>query len=150
MQLEVRIEQEPNADSRISLGDAMDPLGQRCAHLCWTLSERDRSTVDVAAQTFAGEIQRLGLGELRVAPWLSTRDPGWPDDMVGGHHHMGTTRMADSATTGIVDRDCRTHAVDNLYVAGSSVFASSSYVNPTPTLLALAVRLADHLASKLN
>ena len=114
------------------------------------LSERDRYTMDVATRTFASEIRRLGLGELQVAPWLTSRDTGWPKDMEGGHHHMGTTRMSDSPTRGVVDGDCRTHAVDNLYVAGSSVFPTSSYVNPTPTLLALAVRLADHLAWKFN
>jgi len=57
--------------------------------------------------------------------------------------------MSDSAETGIVDSNCKTHAVENLYIAGSSVFPTAGYVNPTPTLLALATRLADHLKAKL-
>lgn len=150
MYLEARIEQEPNADSRVTLGNATDPLGQRRAHLCWSLSERDRHTVGVAARMLANEFQRLGLCEFQMAPWLMSDDGEWPSDMVGGHHHMGTTRMSESAKTGIVNRDCRTHAIDNLYIAGSSVFSTSSYVNPTPTLLALAIRLAEHLSSKLG
>ena len=58
---------------------------------------------------------------------------------------MGTTRISGNASTGVVDADCRMHEVDNLYVAGSSVFPTSGYMNPTYTLVALAVRLANHL-----
>ncbi|MBA3891154.1 MAG: hypothetical protein H0X64_11565 [Gemmatimonadaceae bacterium] len=63
---------------------------------------------------------------------------------------MGTTRMSDDPTQGVVDRDCRVHSVDNLYVAGSSVFPTGGYVNPTLTLTALALRLADHLLAHLS
>ena len=58
---------------------------------------------------------------------------------------MGTTRMADSPRQGVVDRDCRVHGVDNLFIAGSSVFPTGGYANPTLTLLALAIRLADFI-----
>ena len=64
-----------------------------------------------------------------------------------GSHHIGTTRMAASADEGVVDPDCRVHGVENLYVAGSSVFPTSGHANPTLTVVALAVRLADHLKS---
>ncbi len=82
-------------------------------------------------------------------PWLSSEDGAWSPDLVGGHHHMGTTRMSESADSGVVDAQCRTHAVDNLYLVGSSVFATCSYVNPTQTIFALATRLADHLKAEL-
>ena len=147
--LEIRTEQEPNPDSRVTLSDTMDGLGLQRAHLHWTLTERDKFTMKVAAEVFDREIKRLGLGELRMDSWLSAEDLSWSPDMVGGHHHMGTTRMSDSADSGIVDSTCRAHTVDNLYIAGSSVFSTSSYVNPTLTILALALRLADLLKAKL-
>ena len=145
--LEVRTEQEPNPDSRITLGEELDALGQPCAHLHWDLTERDRHTQVVAAKAFGEELRRLGLGELQMAPWLASTEGEWSPDLVGGHHHMGTTRMSEDPHAGIVDSDCRTHAVHNLYIAGSSVFPTSGFVNPTSTLLALALRLADHLKS---
>ena len=58
---------------------------------------------------------------------------------------MGTTRMHDSASEGVVDANCRVHGVSNLFVAGSSVFPSYGTHNPTFTILALSYRLADHL-----
>ena len=63
----------------------------------------------------------------------------------GGKHHMGTTRMHRDPRHGVVDADCRVHGLANLFVAGSSVFPTGGYVNPTLTLVALALRLADHL-----
>ena len=60
-------------------------------------------------------------------------------------HHMGTTRMSDSPTTGVVDRDCKVHGIGNLYIASSSVYPTSSWVNPTLTIVALTLRLADHI-----
>ncbi|HPZ87729.1 MAG TPA: GMC family oxidoreductase, partial [Flavihumibacter sp.] len=60
-------------------------------------------------------------------------------------HHLGTTRMATSPDKGVVDGNCKVFGMDNLYVAGSSVFTTGSHVNPTLTLVALAIRLGDHL-----
>jgi choline dehydrogenase-like flavoprotein len=61
---------------------------------------------------------------------------------------MGTTRMHVDPKRGVVDPDCRVHGVANLYVAGSSVFPTSGYANPTFTIVALALRLADHLKTR--
>ena len=58
---------------------------------------------------------------------------------------MGALRMSASADDGIVNRDSRLHTVDNLYIAGSAVFPTGGYANPTLTIVALALRLADHL-----
>jgi choline dehydrogenase-like flavoprotein len=68
----------------------------------------------------------------------------------GTHHHMGTTRMHVDATQGVVDSSSRVHGVDNLFVAGSSVFPTGGYANPTLTIVALAVRLADHVRSLMH
>jgi len=146
--LEIRTEQAPNPDSRVTLSSEKDALGLPRAHQHWAMTEQDKKTMQVTARLFDTELKRLGLGEVEMAPWLLSDDLTWAPDMVGGHHHMGTTRMADTAAKGVVDSTCKTHSVDNLYIAGSSVFPTSSYVNPTFTILALAMRLADHLKSQ--
>ena len=73
----------------------------------------------------------------------------WKDSLYDNNHHMGTTRMSHAAADGVVDPDCRVHGVDNLYVAGGSVFPTGGHSNPTLTLLALALRLADRLKQTL-
>ena len=74
-----------------------------------------------------------------------SRNDQWPPALRGGAHHMGTTRMADDPTHGVVDAHCRVHGIENLFVAGSSVFPTGGSANPTLTLVALALRLSDHL-----
>jgi len=143
--LELRTEQEPNPDSRVTLGQSLDAFGQRQAHLHWELTEQDKRTMRVLTQKVDGELRRLGLGHLEMAPWLATDDLEFGPDLVGGHHHIGTTRMSADPAFGVVDANCRTHDIDNLFIAGSSVFPTAGFVNPTATLLALSLRLADHL-----
>ena len=86
---------------------------------------------------------------MRIEEWVTADDSSWPEDLGWGHHHMGTTRMNASPRFGVVDSDCAVHGVEGLYVAGSSVFPTGGYVNPTLTIVALAIRLADHLRDKL-
>jgi choline dehydrogenase-like flavoprotein len=140
-------EQVPNPASRVTLSDERDPLGIPRAQLDWRLSELDREGVAKLARTVGTELGRLGAGRLRLRDW-TLETGGWPEDLQGGHHHMGTTRMADDPKAGVVDRNCRVHGIDNLYVAGSSVFPTAGYANPTLTILALTLRLADHLRDR--
>ncbi len=83
-----------------------------------------------------------GLGRVQ----LGIENPPSLDNVYTGYHHMGTTRMHDDPRQGVVDANCRVHSVDNLFVAGSSVFTTGGMANPTLTITALAIRLADHLA----
>lgn len=147
--LEIRTEQAPNPESRVKLADAKDPLGLRRAHLHWAMTPADKRTMRVVAEAADGELRRLGLGSIKFGDWLADEGLTWSDDMVGGHHHMGTTRMSDSPADGVVDRNCKAHSLDNLYIAGSSVFPTAGFVNPTYTILCLALRLADHLKGRL-
>jgi len=91
----------------------------------------------------ARELGRAGLGRLQLM--LSEDDMEWPDDLGGGAHHMGTTRMHTDPREGVVDANACVHGVANLFLAGSSVFPTSGAAHPTLTVVALAVRLADHL-----
>ncbi|MCF7992277.1 MAG: GMC family oxidoreductase [Thiohalocapsa sp.] len=144
----LRGEQAPNPESRIMLSDQRDALGQRRTRVQWRLSALDKRTLRVSAHLIAQELGRLGIARLRLPLWLVEDDDAWPDTLWGGCHHMGTTRMSRTPAAGVVDTDCRVHGVDNLYIAGSSVFPTSGYANPTLTIVALALRLADHLAAE--
>jgi choline dehydrogenase-like flavoprotein len=143
----VDTEQAPNADSRVVLDSTVDSFGMPRARLDWRITELEQRTLTEFASRVADEFQRLGLGKIRLAgpPDLARRDsPGAARDI---YHHMGTTRMSESALTGVTRPDLRCHDVDNLYIAGPSVFPTSGIANPTFTALALTLRLADHLKS---
>lgn len=140
-------EQVSRADNRVTLSSQRDALGMRRIRLHWTISERERKTMLRALVLLAEELGRMGLASVRLEPILSPDQ--FTDRIWIGSHHMGTTRMSERPEDGVVDEDCRVHGIDNLYVAGSSVFPASGQVNPTNTIVALALRLADHLQQRL-
>ncbi|MCC6717879.1 MAG: GMC family oxidoreductase [Acetobacteraceae bacterium] len=146
--LDVNVEQLPNRDNRVTLSRSRDALGQNRIVLDWRPGADEKRTMRRAAELVGLEMGRLGIGRLRVNP-LGDAD-SWPADLQASRHHLGTTRMADSPRAGVVDAQCRVHGIANLYIAGSSVFASAGYANPTLTIVALALRLADTLARELG
>lgn len=140
-------EQAPDPDNRVTLGPERDGLGCRRARLHWRWTERDYESVLRAQPIFAREIARAGIGTYRPA----TDARGRPDLRHAGlHHHMGTTRMHTDPRQGVVDADSRVHGVRNLYVTGCSVFPTGGYINSTLTVVALALRLAEHLRGVLR
>lgn len=140
-------EQVPNPDSRVSLSLQKDALGLNRIKLDWRLLEQDRRSFVEHMHSVALEFGALAMGRMS----LNVENDGrWPEHVDGGSHHMGTTRMHDNPRLGVVDRNCKVHDLDNLYVAGSSVFPTSGAANPTLTLLALSLRLADHLGGRLQ
>lgn len=144
-------EQAPNPDSRVTLTDEVDELGMRRLALDWRLGAIEKKTMLESTQALAEEIARIKNMRVKLKEWMFTDDDVIPsDETTGGHHHMGTTRMGSSPQTGVVDENCRVHGLDNFYVAGSSVFPTGGYANPTLTLIALAVRLAAHLDTSLT
>ena len=151
-----RAEQAPNPDSRVCLSTEKDALGCPRADLDWQLSALDKETMLQFGKTLQREFDRLGLGKVTTSEWLEDSQPNWPVDPtvgnhpIGGYHHMGTTRMSTSARDGVVDANCTVHGYDNLHIAGSSVFTTGGWANPTLTLLALTHRLAVHLNGLLD
>jgi choline dehydrogenase-like flavoprotein len=141
-------EQAPNPESRVQLSYERDALGMNRVSLKWRLSAGDRDSVRRSHEILAREIGRAGLG--RVKPGLGDPSGDWPADVNGARHHMGTTRMHVDPKQGVVNADARVHGVANLYVAGSSTFPTSGSANPTLTIVALALRLADHLKQELT
>jgi choline dehydrogenase-like flavoprotein len=145
--LTARFEPAPNPDSRVTLVRERDEVGMPRAELDWQLSASDRHAVRRSMEIVGAEFGRAGLGRVRIL--FEEEGSDWPADLAGGFHHMGTTRMSDDPKLGVVDRDCRVHGMSNLYVAGSSVFTTGGSSNPTMFIVALALRLADHLRPEL-
>lgn len=151
--LRIAHEQALNPDSRVRLAEGRDALGLRRAALDWRLSELDALTVRAAVLGYARMMAERDTGRARLHDWVLPDPIVWPDttqDEVAGKHHMGTTRMAADPARGVVDADCRVHGIGNLYVGGSSVFATSGHANPTYTIIQLALRLGDHLGRALR
>jgi choline dehydrogenase-like flavoprotein len=133
----------PNPDSRVLLSDERDALGLRRVDLDWRLTPLDKQTVRRSTELLAAEIARAGIGRMQTI--VDDDDLHWPEDNKGGFHHVCTTRMAADPAMGVVDADCKVHGIDNLWIAGSSVFSTPGIGTPTFMLVALALRLADHL-----
>ena len=142
------IEQPPDPDSRITLSSKTDALGVPRAVVDWRVGDLERRTVEYAASRFAAEATRLGLPVPVLAPMLS--DPQVPFFMYDVSHPAGTTRMSVLSRDGVVNVNCTVHGIDNLHIAGSSVFPTSGHANPTQMIVALSVRLADHLKDALR
>jgi choline dehydrogenase-like flavoprotein len=142
------VEQTPNTESRVTLSEETNALGQRIAQLDWRLLSLDKEGIKVAHNIIAHEVGRSDFGRFR---YEMPDDEGERilDGARSGFHHMGTTRMHNDPKKGIVDQNCRMHDVRNLFVAGSSVFPCSGWPNPTLTIVAMAVRLADYLKMEI-
>jgi choline dehydrogenase-like flavoprotein len=142
-------EQAPNPHSRITLGSECDALGQRKVCVDWRLTPLDWHTYRTSATLFGKELAHACQGQFHPEPWLQAH-AGQVPPLRGTAHHMGTTRMADDPREGVVDRECKVHGVDNLYVVGSSVFPTGGWAFPTFTIVAMSLRLADHLRGLLE
>lgn len=147
----MRAEQAPNPQSRVVLTDKADALGMRRIALDWQFSSIDKHSVIRLMRGLDEDLRRAGLGRAEPSRWLSDPVTEWHVDPlvsnhpIGGYHHMGTARMASDPKSGVVDENCKIHGTENLFVAGSSVFPTGGWANPTLTILALALRLGDYL-----
>jgi len=149
-QFEIRLVTEtiPNPNSCVTLSKEKDLLGLKKACLSWNLTNLDRKTFIGLAKETKREIEKMGNVELKLADWIFNDSKQWSnyinkDGYYG--HHMGTTRMSNNSKIGVVNKNCKIFGLDNLYIAGSSIFSTYSFANPTLTIVALAIRLADHL-----
>lgn len=134
-------EQVPDPDNRITLTGDRDRLGRQRVKLNWRWNEIDIEHINRTQDILQQEIALAGIGELQIE-----RDGNLPKLIHPGlHHHMGTTRMHDDPKQGVVDRNCQVHGISNLFIASSSVFPTGGFANPTLTIVALAMRLADHI-----
>jgi choline dehydrogenase-like flavoprotein len=164
-------EPAPDPDSRITLGDDVDALGLRCADVHWRLGSLVRRTFDRTWAVIGDGLRRAGIAEveqpepiedkewprpesLRYYLWghgkLIDQGDAWPRLPDWTWHHMGGTRMHESPRHGVVDANQRVHGMSNLWITGGSVFPTGAANFPTLTIVALTLRLADHLARRLG
>ena len=131
----------PNPDSRVTLDGKVDALGMPRAKLRWEYGATDLDQFERSIDAVARELGSAGLA--RVSAPLERNSI--TTNMSPSRHHMGTTRMHPDPAEGVVDANLKLHDTSNLYIAGSSVFPTSGIANPTLTILALTLRLSDHL-----
>ncbi len=142
--MDTMVEQTPNPASRVTLAEERDVFGQRRVRLDWQIEQKTEDNLWRCFEIIGAALGQAGVGRLRS--WREHAVRLWGKERLNyGFHHMGTTRMHQNASRGVVDADCRVHGLKNLYVAGSSVFPTGGHVPPTLTIVALAIRLADHL-----
>lgn len=146
--LDFHAEQQPNAASRMTLDDSRDALGVPRLRVDWRYTAADVDTVRRAIALLARDFADSGVGNFDYSP------DAVETEMVRygayGGHHIGTARMGNDVRTSVVDRNCRVHEIENLFVASTATFATSSQANPTLTLIAFSLRLASHLRTLLS
>ena len=142
------IEQSPDPENRVGLSLERDALGCQKLQVHWRWHRDDAENFTRSVNLFAEELTRTGLGTCRTK--LNTQ--GLVDIITpaGSHHLMGTTRMHDDPKQGVVDANGRVHGIENLYIAGSSTFPTGGYANPTLTIVAMSLRLADTIKKTLR
>jgi len=139
-------EPQPNPESNVQLDHEKDQLGMNKIKLRWRLLDEDIDNFEKMHQLLAQILGISAIGRIRVDHDRSS----WLVNTSGSFHHMGTTRMHKDPKQGVVDSECRVHGLDNLYIGGSSVFPTAGQANPTLTIVALAVRIADHIKNRLT
>ncbi|WP_116364534.1 GMC oxidoreductase [Parahaliea mediterranea] len=144
-QVQMIVEPRPNPLSRIHLTNERCALGLRRLKLDWQPHRDDFDSAYTFYQTLGGELSRTGLGRFQITRQNTAEHQARAS---GACHHLGTTRMAARPEDGVVDTDLKVFGSQNLYVASSSVFPRYGYSNPTLTIAALSVRLAQHLAGQ--
>jgi choline dehydrogenase-like flavoprotein len=139
-------EQLPDPDSRVTLSDQLDPLGVPLARIDWRLHDEEFHTVRRLLDAVIAEFERIGLPAPTPAPWMESPET-WRTRVLDRAHQLGTARMGATAEEGAVDTDLRVYGTQNVFVADGSVFPTSGHANPTLLIVALAHRLARHVAA---
>jgi choline dehydrogenase-like flavoprotein len=133
-------EQAPNPESRVYLSDKSDALGLRTLILDWRIGDEEARSIRRLHEVLDQAAKSAGIGMLEAnSQDISTVR------FTDASHHIGTLRMSRDPKTGVVDEHCKVHGIENLFVAGSAVFPTAGHANPTLTIVALALRLADRL-----
>jgi choline dehydrogenase-like flavoprotein len=142
-----------NRDSRVTLSDELDAFGMHRVRLDWQVSPVDDKSFRETTLAFAAWLAEQDIGRMRIYDWVLSETPiaagSAQSESMSSWHHMCTTRMSADPALGVVDADCKMHGLSNLYIGGSSVFASAGFANPTYTIVQLALRLGDHLAETI-
>ena len=135
----------PERESRITLTDYLDIFKQRQTRATWVLSPEEEENYYGLANLFEEGVHSIKKQDVKVTDWNTVIK-----NLVINGHHLCTTRMSGNPECGVVDKNLRVHSMNNLYCAGSSVWTTAGIVNPTFSIVAFSIRLAEHLADKIN
>ena len=150
-ELFTRIEQAPNPDSRLTIGTKKDALGVPLVNLNWQITSIEKESIRKIHEIIGQQVGISDIGRVKLLEYLHDKnDTSWPSFTSGGWHHIGTTRMSDTPKNGVVDANCKVHGIANLFIAGASCFTTSGAANPTLTIVALSLRLSDHLKERMK
>ncbi|RXK46938.1 GMC family oxidoreductase [Halorientalis pallida] len=139
--ISAEIEVLPRVENRVTLDrSTTDAYGKPIPDVSWNRDPHAERTIERAFEVLESIVDNLDA-DVRE----KHRSVLWN----GVGHHSGTTRMGTDPGNSVVDPQLRTHDLTNLYLVSSSVFVTSGAMQPTLTIAALALRAADHLASKL-
>ncbi|RDL48131.1 Paromamine 6'-oxidase [Ensifer sp. M14] len=149
LRFDVMVEQKLDAESRVTLSDRLDRYGVPMPRVAWKIGSTEVRSVKRLARALVSEFGRNALPQPHLVDWIA-----WDEDdraaFTDMAHPSCTTRMGSDPATSVVDPDAMVHGVDGLFVAGSSVFSTPGHANPTLMMLGLAMRLADHLKTRLE
>ena len=146
-------ESKPNMDSCIIMEDQKDEYGIYKFKLKWSISYNDKLSISRTAELLKEDIENRNDLFVDLFSWLKEPEVDWSQYLnVKPHfgHHMGTTRMSENESNGVVDSNCKVFGIKNLYISGSSVFPTYGYANPTLTIVVLSIRLAEKIKGLLN
>jgi len=148
--LTIMLEQGPSEKSYIGLSNSLDGYGMPLPDIHWDISDASIQTLKAFCKILESHRAGLHIDRIEWDAWMQEDTETMKAHLIDAYHHMGTTRMSSSEATGVVDEDCRMHGVTNLYIAGSSIFPTSGHSNPTLTLMALSLRLGQHLEAQFR
>jgi choline dehydrogenase-like flavoprotein len=114
----------------------------------WRINADEHRTMRRMAELVVQQLIRLGIEPPVLDEWVRNGE-AFPDSFRDIAHPSGTTRMAEDPARGVVDQNCEVHGVSGLFIAGTSVFPTAGHANPTQMIVAVALRLSDHLKLRL-
>ena len=143
----MNLEDEPNENNKIVLGEEKDEFGIPIVKLFYKKSRYVLKTAKLFLEEFGNLCIKDDLGRIAIRDNIYNLE-GFKN--LGVHHHMGGTRMGINKFDSAVNRDLKVHDINNLYIGGSSSFVTSGYTNPTFTIVQLAIRLAEKINERLH
>lgn len=143
-----RLEQQPLYENKVYLSKSKNRYGNFLPHVSWRLSNLDYKTLKINYEKINKNFNIEDIGKIKASNFIEIIDK--KKDVFAVGHHMGTTRMSDNYLNGVVDKNLKVHNIKNLFVAGSSVFPTGGFINPTMTVIALSLRLGNHIKELLK
>lgn len=148
--LEIHSEQEPSLKNKITLNKDKDILNQQRISLDWNISELTNKTIKEMAKYSALELEKSGLANVKLESWVNFSNQNSSRLMTDSYHQAGGLIMGKNEQVGVVDSNCKVFGINNLFVASSAVFPTSSFSNPTMTTIALAIKISEQIINDLK